>query len=76
MAEIVPMRSVLVTDFGEYEVPQSVADKIATYPKVRFINPFADDDVEPYEITDMNYPPLARYYRRVSKHMECKWLTC
>jgi hypothetical protein len=69
MTDVIPMRSVLVTDFGEYELPDSVAEKISKYPKVLFLNPFADDDCEPREIVDLNHPPLRRYYRLVTKHM-------
>jgi hypothetical protein len=68
MAETIPIRSVLVTDYGDYDLPQSVVDKINCYPRMKFISPF-DFSVKEYETVDMNHPPLARYYRLVSRHM-------
>jgi hypothetical protein len=68
------MRSVLATDFGEFELSQSVADKIAAYPKIPFRNPFADEDADPYDIVDFSHPVLARYMRIVTSHMRQEWL--
>jgi hypothetical protein len=63
------MKSVMVTDWGDYELPDSVADKIRDYPKMKFISPF-DFSVKEYDAVDMRHPPLARYYRLISRHME------
>ena len=68
MADI-PMRSILMTDWGEYELPETVADKIAAYPKIVFRNPFTDE-AEPLEMVDFNHPVLSRYLRLVTRHME------
>jgi hypothetical protein len=70
MTEVIPMRSVLQTDFGEFELSDSVAEKIAAYPKIRWRNPFVED--EEYvgtDVVDFSHPVLARYMRRVTRHM-------
>jgi hypothetical protein len=71
MAELIPMRSVLVTDFGKYELPKSVADKIADYPMTKYWNPYSETMIE---AKDLDHPPLKRYYRLVSEHMKREWL--
>lgn len=70
MTEAIPTRAVLVTDWGEYDVPPSVAAKIEAYPKIRFFNPFTEEWSE-YEQVDMNHPVLARYFRLITNHMAC-----
>ena len=65
------MRSVLMTEFGEYEVPSSVAAKIERFPKKRHWSPYTE---EFFEWQDMTHPALDRYLRLVTRHMQRQWL--
>jgi hypothetical protein len=69
--EKIPMRSVLMTEFGEYEVPPSVAAKIERFPKKRHWSPYTEELIEWQPMTG---PVLARYYRLVQRHMQRQWL--
>ena len=62
------MRGILMTDWGEYELPPSVEEKIAAYPTVKVLNPFTDEVLD-MEIVDFNHPVLARYMRAVTNHV-------
>ncbi len=68
----VKMLSVISTDFGDYVVPDSVAAKIREMPTTTYFSPYTGERIT---VQDLTYPPLARYYRRVSEHLKRKWLS-